>query len=134
MSSDPFSSYRTLIPDTVSATWIAEEPKGKNYTVIRAKDRLGVRRLTVKGKSELGSWDLCAISLPNHPSFNDKNVVEQLEGTYVALSFESENLRDSFNETLRKLLKLRAGQEKIFQQGRDRAKMMGTAVRHTVVR
>jgi hypothetical protein len=118
----------------VTASWISEEPIGKKYTVIRSKDKLGVRRLTVKGEQELAAWDLCAISLPKHPSYNNKDIVEQLEGTYVALTFASEQLRDNFNEALKKLLKLRARQEEILRRSIVAARNMDNAIRHTVIR
>jgi hypothetical protein len=88
----------------------------------------------VRGEQELDGWDLCAISLPKHPSFNNKDVVEQLDGAYVALTFASEALRDSFNETLKKLLKLRSKQEEILRNSIVAARNMDNAVRHTVIR
>jgi hypothetical protein len=118
----------------VTDTSITEEPKGKAFTVIRARKKLQIRRLTVTGQQQLDAWDLCAISLPTHPLFNSGNIVEHLKGAYLTLTFGSEAQRNSFNVALNKIFELRAKQKRVLGQSIQTALGMGNAIRHTVIR
>ena len=120
----------------VTKTYIDQSPDGQKYTVIKSKNKdndkkLQIRRLS-KAKAQVDSWNLCTISLPNHPHFNDEKVVERLEATFVQLNFPSVTQRDTFNRYLRSMLELRSAQEKALEKAFEDAMRQGNSINHIV--
>jgi hypothetical protein len=78
--------------------------------------KLDVRRLTVL-KTNLGEWDLCSISLPDHPSFDDASKIKKVDGSYVALTFSDMEEQERFNDILKSVIRVRKTQEANLKRG-----------------